>query len=144
MPPGSSCRVAKPAHSGTNWASGVIDEHFHYQASAFSRGGRCTVGSTKRDTLVAVYATCSRFGSQSPVGFANSEGGRTATVSFPCSAGSSFYIFCRGFHREKCEALQLPKILNDNFEALVKSEQDDHMKHEVLQELDPHHSEEIT
>jgi hypothetical protein len=93
VPPGSSCKVAKPAHSGTNWASGVIDEHFHYQAAGFSRGGRCTVGATKRDTLVAVYSTCARFGSQQPVGFANSEGGRTATVSFPCTAGSSYYIF---------------------------------------------------
>ena len=91
--PGSHCRVAKPAHQGTNWASGVIDEHFHYQASAFSKGGKCTIGATKRDTLLAVYASCARFGSQSPVGFANSEGGRTATVSFPCTAGTSYYIF---------------------------------------------------
>ena len=91
--PGSHCKVAKPAHAGSNWASGVIDEHFHFVATSYSKGGRCTVGSSKRDTLLAVYAACSRFGSQSPVGFANSEGGRTATVSFPCTAGTSYYLF---------------------------------------------------
>jgi len=90
---GSHCLVGKPAHMGTNWASGVLDEHFKYTASQYSRGGRCTVSSIKRDTLVAVYSLCARFGSQAPLGFANSEGGRTATVSFPCSAGSSYDIF---------------------------------------------------
>ena len=91
--PASHCRVAKAAHAGVNWASGVVDEHFRFVATSYSRGGRCTVSSTKRDTLLAVYATCARFGSQSALGFANSEGGRTATVSFPCTAGESYYLF---------------------------------------------------
>ena len=79
--------------AGANWASGVLDEHFKYTATQYSHGGRCTVSSVKRDTLVAVYATCARFGAQTPLGFANSEGGRTATVSFPCTAGTSYDIF---------------------------------------------------
>ena len=91
--PGSHCAVAKPAHSGVNYASGVLDETFKYTAREYARGGKCTVSSTKRDTLVAVYALCARFGAQSPLGFANSEGGRTATVSFPCTAGTSYYLF---------------------------------------------------
>ena len=91
--PGSHCAMSKSAHIGSNWASGVVDEHFKYTATQYTRGGKCTVGSTKRDTLVAVYATCARFGAQMPLGFANSEAGRTATVSFPCAAGSSYYIF---------------------------------------------------
>ena len=32
MPPGSHCAVAKPAHTGANWASGVLDEHEAVQA----------------------------------------------------------------------------------------------------------------
>ena len=40
-----------------------------------------------------MYGGCSRFGAQTPLGFANSENGRTATVSFPCTAGSSYYLF---------------------------------------------------
>lgn len=91
--PGSHCKLAKPAHSGTNWASGVVDEQFSFTASSYSRGGRCTVSSTKRDTLLAVYSTCSRFGAQSPLGFANSENGRQATVTFPCTAGTTYYLF---------------------------------------------------
>ena len=35
----------------------------------------------------------SRFGAQSPLGFANSENGRTATVSFACTAGTSYFLF---------------------------------------------------
>jgi len=93
MQPASHCTVAKPAHLGSNWASGVLDEHFKYTAAQFSRGGKCIVSSVKRDTLVAVYSECARFGAQSPVGFANSEGGRTASVSFECTAGSQYYIF---------------------------------------------------
>jgi hypothetical protein len=91
--PGSHCKVSKPAHSGSNWASGVVDETFHYTALSYSRGGRCTISSSKRDTLIAVYSVCSRFGAQSPVGFANSENGRTATVSWPCKAGETYYLF---------------------------------------------------
>ena len=90
--PASHCAVAKPSHMGSNWASGVLDEYFKYTASQYMRGGKCTVGSTKRDTLLAVYATCARFGAQSPLGFANSEG-HTAYVSFPCTAGTTYYIF---------------------------------------------------
>jgi len=93
VPPGSHCTVAKPAHIGSNWASGVLDEHFKYTATKYSRGGKCTVTSVKRDTLVAVYAECARFGAQSALGFANSESGRVATVTFPCTAGTSYDIF---------------------------------------------------
>ena len=93
VPSGSHCMQAKPAHSGTNWASGVLDEHFVFVASSYSRGGHCIVSSAKKDTLLAVYASCSRFGAQSPLGFANSENGRTATVAFSCAAGTSYYLF---------------------------------------------------
>ena len=91
--PGSHCKVAKPAHTGANWGSGVVDEYFLYVASQYTSGGRCTVTSTKRDTLIAAYATCGRFGAQAPLGFANSENGRQASISFPCEAGTSYYLF---------------------------------------------------
>jgi len=91
--PGAHCKVAKTARTGANWASGVLDEHFVFSATQYSRGGRCTVSSVKRDTLVAVYASCERFGAQAPLGFANSENGRTATVAFPCEAGKSYDLF---------------------------------------------------
>lgn len=90
---GSSCGSPKEAASGTNYASGVLDEYFSYVASDYEVGGRCTVISHQRDTLIAVYSQCGRFGPLSPVGFANSENGRTASVSFPCTAGSEFYMF---------------------------------------------------
>ena len=90
--PGSHCKLAKPAHIGTNWASGVVDEMFVFTAASYSRGGKCKVESTKRDTLIAVYASCARFGAQSPLGFQNSERS-TATVEFPCTAGQSYYLF---------------------------------------------------
>ena len=52
----------------------------------------CRVSSTPRDTLIAVYATCSRVGAQEPLGFSNSEG-HTATVDFPCVAGREYHLF---------------------------------------------------
>jgi len=36
LPPGSHCRLAKPSHTGSNWASGVVDEYFAYKATASS------------------------------------------------------------------------------------------------------------
>ena len=91
--PGTHCRVAKLARAGSNWASGVADEHFRYTASEWRKGGVCTVGTSKKDTLLAVYASCGRFGSLAPLGFANSENGRTATVSFACEQGKSYDLF---------------------------------------------------
>lgn len=93
MPQASHCAVPKPARFGVNWASGVSDEYYLYTATQFAKGGRCQVISTKSDTLLAVYAACGRFGALHPLGFANSEGGRHADVSFDCTAGSSYYIF---------------------------------------------------
>ena len=49
--------------------------------------------STHRDTLLAVYEACTRFGAQRPVGFANSEGASHASVTFPCVAGGTYYLF---------------------------------------------------
>ena len=37
LPPGSHCRLAKPARAGSNWASGVVDEYFEYKATQYSR-----------------------------------------------------------------------------------------------------------
>jgi len=89
---GSSCRIPKSASLGTNMASGVDDEYYVYQASQFSSGGICKVGSSKRDTLIAVYGSCNRVGAQQPLAFSNSEG-HLAQVEFPCQAGSKYYLF---------------------------------------------------
>ena len=93
LPPGSHCRLAKAAHAGSNWASGVVDEYFEYKATQYLRGGVCQMQSTHRDTLLAVYESCTRFGAQKPVGFANSEGASHASVSFPCVAGGTYFLF---------------------------------------------------
>jgi len=91
--PGSHCGVAKDAHQNTNWASGVSDEYFVYKATQFSKGGRCQVFAAQHDTLLAVYASCARFGALEPLGFANSEAGRHADVTFNCVADTKYYIF---------------------------------------------------
>ena len=93
LPPGSHCRLAKPSHAGANWASGVVDEYFAYKATAYASGGVCQMESTHRDTLLGVYKACTRFGAQEPVGFANSEGSSHASVTFPCEAGATYYLF---------------------------------------------------
>jgi len=49
--------------------------------------------STHRDTLLGVYKACTRFGAQEPVGFANSEGSSHASVTFPCEAGATYFLF---------------------------------------------------
>ncbi len=93
LPPGSHCHLSKPAHSGANWASGVVDEYFAFKATAYLQGGVCQMESTHRDTLLAVYQACTRFGAQEPVGFANSEGSSHASVTFPCKADTTYYLF---------------------------------------------------
>jgi hypothetical protein len=93
LPAGSHCKVGKTARTGVNWASGVVDEHFRYTASTYTHGGTCSVSATARDALLAVYAECGRFGSLAVIGFANSEQGRKAAVSFPCAAGQTFDLF---------------------------------------------------
>mmetsp|Transcript_12101 Transcript_12101/g.31759 ORF Transcript_12101/g.31759 Transcript_12101/m.31759 type:complete len:285 (+) Transcript_12101:2-856(+) len=90
---GSQCAMPKEAHLGSNWASGVLDEYFAYRAATYASGGRCQVLSTHQDTLLAVYSSCGRFGALEPLGFANSEGGRHADVTFDCVAGTTYYIF---------------------------------------------------
>ena len=70
---GSSCRVPLTASTGTNMASGTLDEFFVYTANAYTSGGVCTVGAAHRDTLLAVYGACGRVGAQQPLGFSNSE-----------------------------------------------------------------------
>lgn len=74
-------------------ASGVLDEYFVYKATQYTSGGRCQVVSTHSDTLIAAYAECGRFGALTPLGFANSEGGRHADVTWDCIAGRSYYLF---------------------------------------------------
>ena len=74
-------------------ASGVVDEYFVYKATGYASGGRCQVVSTHADTLLAVYASCGRHGALDPLGFANSESGRHADVTFDCLAGTSYFIF---------------------------------------------------
>ena len=46
--PGSHCKLAKSAHSGTNWASGVVDEYFAYKATSYTSGGVCQMQSMHR------------------------------------------------------------------------------------------------
>lgn len=89
---GATCRAPLRASTGTNYASGKADEFFVWQPGAYREGGVCRVSSTTRDTLIAVYATCSRVGAQEPLGFSNSEG-HTATVDFPCVAGREYHLF---------------------------------------------------
>ena len=86
---GSNCKVALPAKMGSNSASGVDDEFFVFTPST---GGSCRVGTTHRDTLLAVYGACGRVGAQQPVAFSNSEGHK-ADVEFACTAGKKYYVF---------------------------------------------------
>jgi hypothetical protein len=85
---------------GTNYASGVDDEFFAYTASEAvgPTGGRCTVASSKRDTMIAAYTDCTRWGAQAPVGFQNSEG-HQATITFDCAAGQKFILFWNAEYR---------------------------------------------
>jgi len=91
--PGTQCALPKEAHVGSNWASGVLDEYFVFKATQYTKGGRCQVISTHADTLIAVYGQCGRFGALEVLGFANSEGGRQADVTFDCQAGKQYYFF---------------------------------------------------
>jgi len=89
---GSHCRVPKPARAGTNYANGVDDEFFTFTATEYKSGGACHVGTSQRDTMIAVYADCSRVGGQQPVAFSNSEG-HLAQVDFPCTSGHEYFLF---------------------------------------------------
>ena len=89
--PGSHCSVPQQATRGVNWVTGTADEYMQFKPTRATQ--RCAISASHAGLVLVVYQSCSRFGPQLPLAFANSEKRGTVRVVFPCNATAPPLIF---------------------------------------------------